>query len=160
MEKRKKKVGEAAQELWTQGKGEALVMDVANTMLKDLPQEAINCIETHKKIFPGDFYVEIYSRGVEGNPNAYRLQYFATRACPTPDVDRCVYKYHRNKDEVELLWAIPCRAVCEMYRDNAIIVDKSERDLLNYVLDFYSGDLDKRGKILNNEKKDSSLLDI
>jgi hypothetical protein len=108
------------------------------------------CLERHKKKFPGDFYiVAMYKNQLL--PNVIHFAYCGRISCPTPMNKQIVYKYHRNDDKLELLWVIPDDITCHTYSMNRAIVDKSEFGLLRFVLEFLDGTLLRRAKELNNE---------
>lgn len=155
-----------------------MISDVKKTVIEDLDslkefsfkdeEDSLNlCVQKHKSIFPGDFYVVILTRqdkvieenNIIDNKIQIRSQYIAKVACPTPNYDQAVFKYHKNDDRLEFLWVIPDRDTAFLLKNYALQVDKSERDLLNFVLKFADGSLYKLAKKLNGEKEDSGELE-
>jgi len=59
---------------------------------------------------------------------------------------------------IEFIWTIPSKEACIHLRDNALIVDKSEHGLLQFVLWFEDGTLYRLAKRLNKEEMHSPML--
>ena len=79
--------------------------------------------------------------------------YFLTRfSCPTPEWDQAVYKYDTKSDSLDFLWVVPAKDICKNLKDNALNIDPSEKELLNFVLSFEDGTLLQLSKKLNNEQ--------
>ena len=133
-------------------------IELEREMHKDYEKNVYLCIDSHLKEFIGDFYVEVVTKKERLMQNVLRNYFFATQACPTPTYDQTVYKYHRSDEHVEFLWVLPAKDICEMFTLNALQVDKSERELLNFVLQFNDGSLLRLAKKLNGEADDSPLL--
>jgi hypothetical protein len=68
-----------------------------------------------------------------------------------PFYDQTVYRYHKYDGRVEFLWVIPSKDSCINYREYALEVDPEERELLQFVLDFYDGTLQDLSDRLNEE---------
>lgn len=135
--------------------------EILDEMNKDYAPELEACIDRGKKQFGNqDFFVSILIKPERLLRTAIRFYYVPRLSCPTPTFDQIVYKYHHKKDMVEFIWVIPSRQACKFYTDNPLKVPVEERDLLNYVLDFYDGALDERCRKLNNEKIDSPRVVI
>jgi hypothetical protein len=118
----------------------------------------LECYNTHKTIFPGDFYIVIITKKERLMENVLRNYFFARSSCPTTDYDQAVYRYNKKDNEIEFLWVIPSKDTCEYLKANALDVAPEERELLRYVLEFYDGTLIELVKKLNGEQKDSLLL--
>lgn len=119
--------------------------------LDNYEAEMQESVLTGKREYIGDFYIVVLTKKERLMDNVLR-NYFMTRSsCPTPEWDQIVYRYSRQDDHLELLWVIPARDVCNMFRDNALTCPPEQKELLGYVLDYYDGTLLKRCKMLNKE---------
>jgi len=109
------------------------------------------CLEEGKNEKLGDFFVVVLTKKERVLDNVLRNYFFHRYTCPTPEWDQAVYKYHRAGDHLEFLWVVPSRDTCQYMADNALTIDKEQRELLNFVLDFNDGTLLQRAKQLNGE---------
>jgi len=100
----------------------------------------------------GDFYISVLLKKEKLLENVLRNYFIPTKVCPTPGYDQTVYKYDNKKETIELLWVVPDKETCEIFRENFMIIVPGERGLLKYVLDFYDGTLFRLCKKLNGEK--------
>jgi len=154
MESKKKKesILETAAQAWTRQPETRNPMELVHEFDRDnLYGKNINeCLERHKKKFPGDFYIVAHYKN-QLLPNVIHFIYCGRRSCPTPMNRQIVYKYHKNDDKLELLWVVPDDVTCYTYSTNRAIVNKSEFELLKYVLEFLDGTLLRRAQELNNE---------
>lgn len=133
-------------------------IELEREMHKEYEKNLIETLEEGKKRYPSDFYLVVLTKTERLMINVIRDYFFSRLSCPTPEYDQVVYKYHKKDDILEFLWVIPSKDACIHLRNNAILVDKSERDLLNFVLDFFDGTLDRKAKLLNNETYDYPYL--
>jgi len=121
--------------------------------LEDYDENIYECLEDGKNERFGDFFVVVITKKERIIDNVLRNYFFHRYTCPTPEWDQAVYKYHRQGDYLEFLWVIPSRDTCQYMTDNALTIDKEERDLLNFVYDFNAGTLLQKAKKLNGEEK-------
>jgi hypothetical protein len=113
---------------------------------------------TREPIKDKDFYVVVLTKKEPALANLFR-NYFITATCaPTPTYDQTVWKFNQKTQNIELLWTVPNKEDCIMYKQNAAIVDPEEHQLLKYVLDFYDGTLDKLAVTLNKETNTGIVL--
>ncbi len=119
---------------------------------KDYEDKLISTIEEGKKHRTGNFYVVCLLKKERLFDEVFRGIWFHRQSCPTPTYSQIVYQYHRDPEKIEFLWVVPDPDTCQFYCYNALEVDPSERDLLNFILDFRSGSLDHKAKELNGEK--------
>lgn len=152
-------VGKIAQDLLKKDPETRDPIEIQREVHKEYEKNIQECITNHEKIYVGDFYVEVITKKERLMQNVLRNYFFATQACPTPTWDQTVYRYHRDTDSVEFLWVVPAKDICEMFTIDAIHIKESERDLLNFVLQFNDGSLLRLAKKLNGEQVDSSLLE-
>jgi len=133
--------------------GEVPVTELTEEMYLDWEKNLIECIDNGKAAYPGkDFFVTVLSKAERLMPEVQRLYWVPRLSCPTPTYDQIVYRYHHATEELEFLWVLPDREICQAYHNDPLAVPEEERDLRQFVLDFYDGTLDKQAKILNNEK--------
>ena len=153
-------VGKISQELLSKEPETRDPIEIQREVHKDYESHVYDCIERNKATYDGNFYVEVITKKERLMPNVLRNYFFASYACPTPTYDQVIYKYHRNNDFIEFLWVIPSKDTVELFVINALHIDKSERELLDYVLRFTDGSLLKLAKKLNGEIVESPILEV
>ncbi len=129
---------------------------------QDYTNALIECAETNRKIFHGDFFIVTMLKLEKLLSNAlptFREYFIAQEACPTPNYDQNVYKYTKETEEISYIWSIPDRETSHYLFENQAIIDQSERQLLEFVLKFADGSLFRLMKKLNGEKHDSPELE-
>lgn len=126
--------------------------------LSDYDRNLFERVELAKRECFNDFYIIVITKKERLMPNVIRNYFTHRLSCPTPEYDQIVYKYNRKDEVIDFLWVIPSKDTCQTMRDNALNVPQVERELLNFVLDFYDGTLLKISKKLNGEEADSPLL--
>lgn len=119
--------------------------------LSEYESNVFECVNRGKADYNADFYVVVISKREKLMPNVLRHYFFHRISCPTPDYDQTVYKYTRADDALDFMWVIPDKQSCFEIRNNKLQLDLSQHQLLQFVLDFFDGTLDKKAKILNNE---------
>lgn len=127
----------------------------------DYLSELIHAAETNRTKFDGDFFIVVnikLEKIFESALPVFHEYYIAQSTCPTPNYDQTLYKFNAVKEQIEYIWTIPDRETAHYLIANKEIVDKSEHELLNFVLQFADGSLYKLCKKLNNEKPDSIHL--
>lgn len=152
-------IGKISQELLQKEPDTRDPIELQREIHKSYEANIMECVENSKKTYPNDFYVVVETKKERLMPNVIRNYIFARHSCPTPSYDQTVYKYHRKEDRVEFLWVIPSKDTCELLRNNALLVVEDERQLLNFVLDFYDNTLLRLAKKLNNEQVNSLFLE-
>lgn len=126
--------------------------------LTDYDRTLFQTVDYCKKIYPHDFFIVVLTKKEPLMQNVLRNYFLGRKTCPTPDYDQTVYHYKYSDEILEFLWVIPSRDTCQLFKHNALHINKSERDLLNFVIDFADGTLFRRCKKLNNERDDSPEL--
>src|ERR1700691_2980131 len=86
-------------------------IEIQREVHKQYEAEIFECIERGKKLFPGDFYVEVVTKKERLMQNVLRNYYFPILACPTPTYDQTVYKYHFWDERIEFLWVVPAKDI-------------------------------------------------
>jgi len=133
-------------------------IELQREMHKDYVNNIIQCVNTHKPLFDGDFYIVVLTKKEKLMPNVLRNYFTARQSCPTPNYDQAVYKYHAKNEDLEFIWTIPSKDTCIYLKEHAMEVAPEERALRDFVLAFADGTLFRMAKKLNNEKTDSPLL--
>ena len=112
-----------------------------------------SCIEDGLKNTKGNFWVttSFYKDPTITTQNVLRIKGRACRACPTPTWMQNVWRYNRATDELIFLWAVPTIETCQHYEFNKAYIPPEEYCLLQYVLDFHSGELDRICLLENKE---------
>lgn len=123
--------------------------------LTEYDQNIYDCVNRCKKDIDGDFFIVIITKKEPLMPNVLRNYFMGRRTCPTPDYDQTVYRFNREKDEVEFLWVIPSKHTCLFLIANRLEVPLEQHSLLKFVLDFEDGTLFKLAQKINQEKGES-----
>ncbi len=151
MEK-KRTVGEVSAELLQRDvHGDVTAGEQMRESLSEYERFLLECVDLGKAKHPDDFYVVVHITREQVAANVLRNRFFHTHACPTPTWDQVVYKYHRKDERIEFLWSIPCKEACEDLKAHALDLDPAFNELLQFVLDFSDGTLDKKAMALNGE---------
>ena len=159
MKKMKRKtVGEVSLELSQKEPETRSPIELEREMQKDYMKNLTECIDTHFKLFEGDFFVEVTTKNEPLMPNVFRNYFAGRRSCPTPNYDQSVYRYDRNNSQIQYLWTVPSRDACHYLKDNALEVVPAEHELLNYVLKFDAGILLRLCKKFNKEEENSTKI--
>jgi hypothetical protein len=119
--------------------------------LSEYEANVFECAGRGKIAHSGDFYVVVITKRERLMQNVLRHYFFPRISCPTPDYDQAVYKYTHKDDSLDLLWIVPDWQAVGDIRNNKFTLDLSYRELLQFVLDFSDGTLDKKARILNHE---------
>ena len=108
--------------------------------------------------FDGDFYVAALLKKEKLLQNVLRNYFVATKSCPTPTFDQTIYKYNAQKEAIEFLWVVPDQETALTLKENKQIVVPAEHGLLQFVLDYYDGNLHRICKKLNGETMNAGSL--
>lgn len=111
-----------------------------------------------KQKYASDFYIVVLNQRFRIFSNVMRTYFIDRLSCPTPDYDQAVYHYERKTEKIEFLWVIPDKDTCEEIRRDALMINPEYRQLLNYVIDFYDGNLLNKCKMLNKEDEQSLVV--
>lgn len=110
------------------------------------------CINRGKRDLVGDFFIEVITKQEPLMPNVIRNYFSYRNSCATPNYDQAMYKYTLKNDQITFLWVIPSRGICHLLLDNRLQVPPEEYGLLEFVLQFESGELFRKCKTLNGEE--------
>ncbi len=147
----REKVGKVAHDLLLKKPDALSPIEQMRESLTDYDKHLFEKVAEGKKLYSGDFYLTVLTKKERAMQNVLRNYFFHRHTCPTPEWDQTVYRYIRADDDVRFLWVIPSKDTCELFRANAPIIDKSEYELLKFVLEFYDGTLDRKCRQLNGE---------
>jgi len=126
-------------------------IEIQREVHKKYEQHIYDAAQEAKRTFMGDFFIEVATKKERLMHNVLRNFFCARQSCPTPTWDQTVYWYHKDKDMIEFLWVVPSKDTCELFIENALLIDPAEKELLGFVLDFNDGTLLQRAKIINKE---------
>lgn len=135
--------------------------EAARGFFKDYWKSVEECINNHRKIAifsDNDFFVVVLTKKERILKPLLRQYFVGTLACPAPNYDQTVYKYHKGHDAIEFIWTIPDRETCRYFLRNPNILTDEEKTLLPHVIAFKDGELWKRMKELNNEELENPQL--
>ncbi len=131
-------------------------IELQRVMQENYMADLLQAVDRGYKRFVDDFFIHVETKKEPLLPNTFRNYFIDRKTCPTPNYDQSVFRYDRQKGELEYLWTIPDRQTCFNLAQNANIVE--EKELLECVIKFANGSLFKLCKKLNNEKADSTHL--
>lgn len=156
--KNNKTVGAIALDLMSKPLETNSPIEQMKEQLSDYEREFFVCFNAGRSSYFGDFYVVVITKKEPLMQNVLRNYFFHRLSCPTPDYDQTLYKCNAKSDNVELLWCIPDRETCHIFKENAVQIVPEERQLLKYVLDFADGTLFKYAKLANGEETFSNII--
>lgn len=150
---KKKTVGEVSLELLRNAELDHSAHEQMEENLTEYESYITKTVDDGIKTYPGDFFVVVLTLMPRIGFNTPHCKFFHRWTAPTPGWDQTVYHYRRSSDDLELLWTIPDKKTCTIYLQQlqTLSVAPDEKELAQYVLDFYSGDLLERAKKLNGE---------
>lgn len=155
---KKKKAGELSMELAAKAPDSRDPVELQRELMKEYCDEVIKCAMHGKKYYKGDFYIVVITKRERLMHNVLRSYYLHRGTCPTPDWDQAVFQYINDSDNFTELWVIPDKQTCDMLYQNALEVIPEERQLRDYVIDYYQGRLLTKAKQLNGEMPGSPFL--
>lgn len=144
-------VGKIATDLMQSTPEEVPLREIGKDMLHDYMENIWQCIDRGSKDLASDFFVVVLQKKERIMQNVVRNQFLYRKSCPTPTYNQSVFRYSRKDDELEYVWSLPDKDSCYMLRANALMVAPEERDMLNFVLDFFDGTLDSLAQRYNGE---------
>lgn len=150
-------VGQIATDLQLKQDYQVSVLEQMRENLTDYEKNIYECIQTHKKVFPGSFYIVVITKKEPLMQNVMRNYFFARLSCPTPDYDQTLYKYSPESEQIDFIWVIPSKYACLLMLENKGEISPTEYALLNYVLKFKDGSLFRLAQQMNNEESMKGL---
>lgn len=149
----KETVGKVATDLMQKTPDSRDPIELAREMQKEYMKNLMETVNTGKGKWDTDFFVIVITKNEKLLHNVFRNYFFPRLTCPTPDYDQSVFWYKKADEELHYVWTIPSRDASFHLKDNALVVDPSEKLLLNFVLQFEDGTLYKLSKKLNKEEE-------
>lgn len=156
--KEKNTVGKQALELMEKEPEITTVIDQQRAMQEEYLDELADCVLEFRKKCAHDFFVVVLTKSEKLMPNVFRNYFVPRLSCPTPNYDQAVFRYRYEDEEIEFIWAIPCREACFYLRENAAHIPPDERDLLQFVIAFADGTLYQLCKHLNEESESEPTI--
>lgn len=150
-------VGKIATDLMMASPETVSVKELGQDMLQDYMENLWIAIDRGRKEIDGDFFVVVLQKKEKLLQNVVRNQFLYRRSCPTPTYNQSVFRYDSQDDKLDYIWSLPDKDSCFMLRNNALQVVSEERKMLGFVLDFFSGELDKQAQIYNGELKQDPM---
>lgn len=111
------------------------------------------CVERGIKFYPQDkdFFIVVLFKKERVLKNIVRQQFLYRLSCPTPSWDQVVYKYHRQKCELEFIWVVPDKESCMNLPNFVDFLPDEQQALIQYANAFNNGALDQQCALLNGE---------
>jgi hypothetical protein len=132
--------------------GKANVKEIRQGMLSEWDKNMFELIEKTRKILKTEkFYIKVTQKRERLVNKTMRNYFESCYACPSPDCQQVVYKIREHSNDWQLLWVIPNEDACRYLMFNALRLPPSERELLQYVMDFSAGKLEEFVKKENGE---------
>lgn len=136
------------------------VLELAAQMKENFMPNVLDVVDKNYNKYPGDFYVVVAERTEKlFDKKAFRDQFFDTQDCPTPNYDQHVFRYNKQKGQLEHWWTIPDRDTCLYLLQHYKELPPEEHQLLSWVFQFATGQLHIIMKKLNGEKIETPELD-
>lgn len=99
-----------------------------------------------------DFFIEVLFVKHRLLVNTLVRKFCFHQNCPSANYDQTLYKYHRKVGRIEYLWTVPDVDSCHNLPMLRHSLPKDHSELLSFIEDFTSGELDKRADRLNNQE--------
>lgn len=148
---RKETVGQIVTDLLAKSPESTDPIEIQRATEKEYLDNLAQCVETNKKHYSNDFFIVVITKAEKLMPNVFRNYFFARKSCPMPNYDQTVYIYNSKMERIEYIWSVPCRDTVYLFGYNRDKIDPSEYQLLQFVLDFMDGTLDRLCVKYNNE---------
>jgi hypothetical protein len=126
---------------------------------KDYIDQLAECVKTHEKMFPDDFFVVVDTKREKVLDNVIRNYFYGRRSCPTPNYDQSVFMFHKESGDLEYIWTVPSRDACFHLLERRLELNLEEKELLVMVQAFASGKLMQMCKSFNNEYEEEIRSD-
>ncbi len=156
--KKKDTVGAIASSLMEQKQEKISAIEQQEAMQSEYMKNLLEAVDRGYKKYSSNFFIEVQTKNEPLLPNVFRNYFIDRVSCPTPNYDQSLFRYDREKGEVEYIWTIPSRDTCHHLKNNAMEVAQEEQQLLRFVLMFDNGTLFLMCKKFNGEQIDSPLL--
>jgi hypothetical protein len=150
--KDKKTAGQVFNELVRQDVyGDITAGERMREMLGEYESHVHDAVHRGKKLYTGNFFVDVLTKRERIMSTHFRNYFIPRQTCPTPHLEQSVFMYNAKSDRIEYMWSLPDASAVRLMIKNKKILDPQMLQLLQFVLDFASGHLDKKAMSLNNE---------
>ena len=126
-------------------------MHAGNTSKDSFESQILEALNRGRKEIWGSFFIVVLLKKEKLLPNVMRQYFVPRKSCPTPQYDQIVYRYDAEKEGLEFLWVVPDPASCKLIHGRGAILPLEQQPLVQYVKDFFCGELDKKCALLNGE---------
>jgi hypothetical protein len=142
-------------------------MDAGDKIASDYYKNLEICVYNHLRLAvfkDKDFYVCVLAKIEKlltalGKPTL-RHYFIGLLACPKPNYQMNLYKYHKDLDALEEIWLLSDKHTCKFLEKNKYNLGEGEAKLLDYYQEYKKGNLFRLMKKLNGEKDDTPELQI
>ncbi len=118
---------------------------------RSFEEEVAICVERGRSTYEKDFYVVVLLKKERLLHNVVRQLFFHRESCPTPEFDQILYKYHKERDELEFIWVIPDKQFIDSLPLLRETLPDEQTELINFAYKFRNKDLDRLSAKLNGE---------
>lgn len=130
-------VGQAAYEILRKDQSSQGVIDTQREMQKGYIDELVKCAKRYDWGDP--FYLCVITKKERLMPNVVRNYFFARQTRPTPDYNMALYKYDPKTECVTFEWVLPDPESVDIILENAHILPKEQKQLLDFCYRFRLG---------------------
>lgn len=117
---------------------------------KEILHNLHDFVEKKKVEHRSDFFIMLLSRREKILTNVIRDRLYCLKACPTPNYNQSLWKYHYLDDRLEFLWSVPPKEAVDFLSRYPIEMNDMCADVIKCVFDFIDGTLARKTRELNN----------
>src|SRR5580700_5927750 len=100
---KKTTVGQVATDLMQKDPGKVRVIEQAQAMKSEFMPNLFKAVDTGCATLQGNFFIEVNSKNERLLPNVHRDYFAPLVSCPAPNYDQSVFRYNREKGQIEYL---------------------------------------------------------
>jgi hypothetical protein len=104
-----------------------------------------------------DFYIMLLSRKEKLLANVVRDRLYCLRACPMPNYNQSLWKYHWKDDRLEFMWSVPPKEAVDFLKRYPLEMSDMCSDVIKCVFDFLDGTLARKTSELNKPNQPSLI---
>lgn len=143
----------------SEDKEQILAIELAAEMKKEFMPNLFEAVNRGYSRFEGDFWIDCENKREPLMPRAFRDYFQDKKECPMPRYDQSVFRYNREKGQIEYWWTIPDKQTCIYLLHYRNQIPPEEQQLLKFTWQFMTGELYLLMKKMNGEKIDSPELE-
>lgn len=117
------------------------VSEVTNAQQQNYVPSLLEAVGRGCSDHAGTFYVEVLLKQDEENYKQYKYSFKIQKLCPYPNYDQSVFRYNRDKEQIEFVWTLPDQDTARHLIKHRTEVVEEEKELLNFVVAFGVGKL-------------------